>query len=205
MAIRRTFIGKVLALLSLLGPLPFLDPVPALAAASPSPAPPAAERSEIRFTINEDALLEWLTTVTPYTFSVGNQLLKVDLTLSEPRELRLLDSRATLKIHLRASGVPLDQVLQPVFTLHHDEAQGRYSVVVSSLPVQLPGFGTIDLKDSLPKFEIPELIQDLWKFADRPVALNLDIRRITVLEHALEIGANVNFVPASPVGARGTR
>ena len=205
MAIRRTSIGMVMTLLSLAGLLPLLHAVPPVAAAPPSPGPPAAERSEIRVTINEDALLEWLTTVTPYTFSVGNQLLKLDLTLSEPRELRLLDSRATLKIHLRASGVPLDQVLQPVFTLRHNEAQGRYSVVVSSLPVQLPGLGTIDLKDSLPKFEIPELIQDLWRFTDRPVALNLDIRRITVLEHALEIGANVNFVPASPVGARGTR
>src|SRR2546425_621280 len=195
----------VMTLLSLAGLLPLLHAVPPGPAPPPPRAPPAAERSEIRVTINEDALLEWLTTVTPYTFSVGNQLLKLDLTLSEPRELRLLDSRATLKIHLRASGVPLDQVLQPVFTLRHNEAQGRYSVVVSSLPVQLPGLGTIDLKDSLPKFEIPELIQDLWRFTDRPVALNLDIRRITVLEHALEIGANVNFVPASPVGARGTR
>jgi hypothetical protein len=159
----------------------------------------------VRFTVGEDALLDWLKAVTPYTFSAGSQLLKVDLTLSEPRELRLSDSRATMKIRLRGSSIPVDQVLQPVFTLRHDEARGRYYVVVSSLPVQLPGFGTIDLKDSFPKFEVPELIQDLWRFSDRPVALNLDIRRIAVLEHALEIGADVNFAPAAPAGSRGTR
>lgn len=193
---------RILACLSALGP--FL-----LAAAAPEAAqgaaPPAADRSEVRFTISEDALLDWAKNATPYTFSVGNQVLKIDLTLSEPRELKLLDSRATLKIRLRASGIPVDQILQPVLTLRHDEANARYYVVVSSLPVQLPGFGAIDLKDSFPKFEIPELIEDLWKFGDRPVALNLDIRRIAVLEHALMIGADVNFVPASPSGNRGTR
>ena len=214
MAIRRSLIEKtrrvgaralhirILACLSTLGP--FLLAGAALAAAEGA-SPPAADRSEVRFTISEDALLDWLKTATPYTFSVGNQMLKIDLTLSEPRELKLLDSRATLKIRLRASGIPVDQILQPVLTLRHDEANARYYVVVSSLPVQLPGFGTIDLKDSFPKFEIPELIEDLWKFGDRPVALNLDIRRIAVLEHALMIGADVNFVPASPAGTRGTR
>ena len=197
-------IGKALALMAVLATLPPCGPVTAEAPQAPGRAVPA-ERSEVRFTINENGLLDWLKTVTPYTFNVGNPILKFDLTLSEPRELKLLDSRATLKIRLRGSGVPLDQVLQPVFTLRHDEAQARYYVVVSSLPVQLPGLGTIDLKEYFPKFEIPELIEDLWRSSDRPVALNLDIRRIAVLEHALEIGADVSFVPASPIGTRGTR
>jgi hypothetical protein len=163
------------------------------------------ERSEVRFTITEEALLDWLKAATPYTFSVGNQLLKVELTLSDPRELKLLDSRATLRIRLQGSSLGVDQMIQPVFTLNHDAARSRYFVVVSSLPVQLPGFGTIDLKDSLPKFEIPELLENLYRFGDRPVALNLDIRRIAVLEHALEVGANVNFAPAPPAGVRGAR
>jgi len=193
----------ILAALAVAGSLVLAGPAPA---APQSPAPSAAlDRSEVQFAIGEDALLDWLKAVTPYTFSVRNQLLKVELTLSEPRELKLLDSRATMKIRLSGSSIPVDQVLQPLFTLRHDVARGRYYVVVSSLPVQLPVFGTVDLKDSFPEFEIPQLIQDLWRFSDRPVALNLDIRRIAVLEHALEIGADVNFAPAAPAGTRGTR
>ena len=172
--------------------------------ATPAPVPPAA-RSDVRLTITENALLDWLKAATPYTFSVGNQILKVDLTLSEPRELLLLDSRATLKIRLRGSSLGVDQVIQPVFTLNHDAARGRYYIVVSSLPVQLPGFGAIDLKDSFPKFEVPELLEDLYRFGERPIALNLDIRRIAVLEHALEVGADVNFAPASTAATRGAR
>jgi len=76
---------------------------------------------------------------------------------------------------------------------------------VSSLPVQLPGIGSIDLKDSLPRFEIPELVEDLWRFSDRPVALNLDIQRIVVLDHRIEIGADVVFTPAVPGGTGASR
>jgi hypothetical protein len=205
-ALRANAWGRPIRFLASLGALgPFLLTGAVLAAAEAPSPPAAADRSEVRFTISEDALLDWMKSATPYTFSVGNQVLKLDLTLSEPRELKLLDSRATLKVRLRGNGIPLDQILQPVLTLRRDETNARYYVVVSSLPVQLPGFGTIDLKESFPKFEIPDLIEDLWKFGDRPVALNLDIRRIAVLEHVLVIGADVNFVPASPGGPRGTR
>ena len=172
--------------------------------APPAPAAPGA-RPEVRFTITEGALLDWLKAATPYTFSVGNPVLKIDLTLSEPRDLQLSDSRATLKIRLRGGSLGVDQIIQPVLTLNHDAAHARYAVVVSSLPVQVPGLGTIDLKDSLPKVDIPELIEDLYRFGDRPVALNLDIRRIAVLEHALEIGADVNFAPAGGPAARAAR
>ena len=206
MWIRRPLRPRVAATFGVAGLLAIAAVVSGAPPPVPTPAPPAAgARPDVRFTIGEEALLEWIKAATPYIFSTGNQFLKVDMTLSEPRDLRLLDSRATLKIRLRASGLPVDQVLEPVFSLRHDTAQGRYFVVVSRLPVTLPGLGTIDLKDSFPKFEIPELVQDLWRFNDRPVALNLDIRRIAVLEHTLEIGADVNFAPAANASTRGSR
>ncbi|HXU12270.1 MAG TPA: hypothetical protein VN898_09915 [Candidatus Binatia bacterium] len=180
--------------------------LPAAVRAAPgAPVAPPADRSEVRFTIGEAALLDLLKAATPYTFNVGNAYLKVDLTLSEPRDLRLLDSKATLKVRLKGSTLPVDQILSPVFTLRHDEALNKYFVVVASLPVQLPGIGSIDLKDSLPRFEIPELIEDLWRFSDRPVALNLDIQRIVVLDHRIEIGADVVFTPAVPGGTGASR
>ena len=172
--------------------------------AAQSPEPPA-DRSGVRFTITEAALLEWLKAATPYTVSVGNQVLKIDLTLSDPKDLRLQDSKASFQVRLKGTTIPVDQVVAPVFRLRHDDSLNKYFVVISSLPVLLPGLGTVDLKDSFPKFELPELIQDIWRFSDRPVAVNLDIRRIAVLDHAIEIGANVIFTPATPTGTRGTR
>jgi len=191
--------------------LAFAAPAPATPAAAPAqgaaaaPGVTAVDRSEVRFTIGEAALLDLLKAATPYTFSVGNQYLKFDLTLSEPRDLRLTDAKATLRVRLKGNSIPVDQVLAPVFTLRHDEALNSYFVVVSSLPVQIPGIGTVDLKDSLPRFELPELVEDLWRFSDRPVSLNLDIRRIAVLDHRVEIGADVVFTPAVPGGTGASR
>ncbi len=178
-----------------------LGAVTALAAA---PAPPV-DRGGVQFTITEAALLDWLKAATPYTFTLGSQLLKIDLTLSDPKDLKLQDSKATFQVRLKGATLPVDQVVAPVFQLRHDESLNKYFVVISSLPIQLPGLGTIDLKDSFPKFELPELIQDIWRFSDRPVAVNLDIRRIAVLDHAVEIGANVLFTSSVPTGTRGTR
>ena len=191
--------------------LAFAAPAPATPAAAPAqgaaaaPGVTAVDRSEVRFTIGEAALLDLLKAATPYTFSVGNQYLKFDLTLSEPRDLRLTDAKATLRVRLKGNSIPVDQVLATVFTLRHDEALNSYFVVVSSLPVQIPGIGTVDLKDSLPRFELPELVEDLWRFSDRPVSLNLDIRRIAVLDHRVEIGADVVFTPAVPGGTGASR
>src|SRR6185503_16350989 len=103
--------------------------LPAAVRAAPgAPVAPPADRSEVRFTIGEAALLDLLKAATPYTFNVGNAYLKVDLTLSEPRDLRLLDSKATLKVRLKGSTLPVDQILSPVFTLRHDEALNKYFV-----------------------------------------------------------------------------
>lgn len=203
----RTICGTLAGALA----LAFAAPAPAAPGttpapgATPAPGVTAVDRSEVRFTIGEAALLDLLKAATPYTFSVGNQYLKFDLTLSEPRDLRLADSKATLKFRLKGNSIPIDQVLAPVFTLRHDEALNRYFVVISSLPVQLPGIGTVDLRDSLPRFEMPELIEDLWRFSDRPVSLNLDIRRIAVLDRRVEIGADVVFTPAVPGGTGASR
>jgi len=169
-------------------------------------APP--DISEIRFTIRESALLDWLQAVTPYTLSIGQQPLSVDLVLSEPVDLRLADGRAVLRIRAKGRTIPFDQVLSPVFTIGFDQNLNRYFVVVSSLPIQVPGLGRIDLKNSFPRLEIPELLENLWRFADRPVGLNLNIRRIGIIDHAVEVGADVSFaslataVAAVPSGDR---
>jgi hypothetical protein len=164
------------------------------------PAPP--DVSEIRFTIRESALLDWLDAVTPYTLTIGREPLSLDLVLSEPRDLRLADGRATLRIRAKGRTLPFEQILSPVFTVRFDQKSNRYFVVVSSLPIQVPGLGRIDLKDSFPRLEIPELLENLWRFADKPVGLNLNIRRIGIIDHAVEVGADVSFAPlASAVAA----
>jgi len=165
-------------------------------AAPPAAAAPATpDTSEIRFTVQEKALLDVLRAATPQTVSVGTNLFNTDLTLLDPSDLVLSNGRATFKIRVKGRTIPLDQTVSPAVTIERDPRTGQYFGVVSSMPLALPGAGTIDLKDFLPRFEIPTVIENPWNVADRPLALKLRIRRIAILEHLLEVGADVDLAP----------
>lgn len=186
---RRAFLtGIVLAVTGLTGDT--------RAAASPAPPPdPVPDTSEVRFTVNERALLDVLRAATPQTIAVGTSLVSTDLTLLDPSDLVLGAGKATFKIRVKGRGIPLDQVVSPVVTVERDPRTGRYFGVISSLPLVLPGAGRIDLRDFLPRFEIPAVVDNPWGVADRPLGIKLRIRRIAILEHLLEVGADVDLAP----------
>ena len=173
--------------------------------ASIPPSPLAPDNSQIRFTVAEAPLLEWLRAATPFVVTVGNQMVGTDLILLEPSDLRLLDGKMSLKIRVKGKTLPIDQPLAPEITLTYDKSQSKYYGVLSSLPLTLPGLGTIDLKEYVPRFEIPTLLENFWRFADKPIGLNLRIRKIAIVEHALEMGADVNFAPIPQGGTHSAR
>jgi hypothetical protein len=172
------------------------------AAAVAAPAATAPEPAEVRFTVNEKALLDCLRAATPQTVTVGTSLLSADLTLLDPSDLVLANGRATFKIRVKSRTVALDQIVAPVVTIERDPRSGQFFGVVSSLPVQIPGLGAVDLRDYLPHFEIPAVLENMWSVADRPLGLKVKIRRIAILDHLLEVGADVDVAPV--VSSRGT-
>lgn len=182
-----------------------LAALPAAAATAPPTQPAIPDNSEIRFTVGEAPLLEWMLAATPFVITVGNQLVSADLILLEPKDLRLFDGRVSLKIRVKGKTLPIDQTLSPEITLVYDRSINKYFGVLSSLPLSLPGLGTIDLKDYVSRIEIPTVLENLWRFADKPIGLNLKIRRIAILDHALEMGADVNFAPLPQSGSRSAR
>jgi len=168
---------------------------PALGATA-APIAARGESSEVRFTVGESALLDCLRAATPKTLSVGTPVFSTDLTLLDPSDVVLRDGRASFKIRVKGRTLPVDQVVNPIITLERDVKSGQYVGVVSSMPVQIPGLPAIDLKDYLPRFEIPAVLEDLYRVSDRPLGLRLRIRRIAILDHLLEVGADVDFAPA---------
>jgi hypothetical protein len=180
----------------------------ALPAARPAAAPAAEppDRSEIQFRVGEPVLLGWLQAVTPYTVSVGTPPLGTELTFSEPRDLVLRDGQATFKIRVRGRPIPVDQVLAPAIAVRYEPRLQRYQLVVSSLTVQVPGIGAIDLKSYFPPLEFPALLDNLWRSEERPYGLSLTLRRVRILDHAVEIGADARFTrEGGPTAALGGR
>ena len=176
------------------------------AAPSVAAAPEPPDSSEVQFRVSGPVLLGWLQAVTPYTVSVGSPPLATDLTFSDPRDLVLRNGQASFKIRVRGRPIPVDQVLAPVIAVRYEPLQRRYVLVVSSLAVQLPGLGTIDLKSYFPPLEFPALLENLWRSEERPYGLSLTLRRVRILDHAVEIGADARFTrQGTAVGALGGR
>jgi hypothetical protein len=176
---------------------------PVLAAAAAS-APAASgstaasgPSSELRFTADERAILECLRAGLPKTVSVGSGFLSTDLTFLDPSNLVLHEGTATFKVRVKGRTMPIDQVLNPIVRLERDSRSGQYFGVISSLPISLPGLGTMDLSQSIPRIEIPEVLDNLWQLPDKPLALRLRIRRIAILEHLVDVGADVEFAPVA--------
>jgi hypothetical protein len=152
----------------------------------------------MRFTLDERALLDCLKAALPQTVTVGSGLFSTELTFLDPSDLVLKqDGTASCRVRVKGRTLPVDQVLRPVLRVEKDPRTGRYYGVISSLPLQLPGMGSIDLKDTLPRLEIPPVLDNLHPFGDRPVGLRFSIRRIAILEHRVEIGADLDLSPAA--------
>jgi hypothetical protein len=193
---RKTWIVATLIAISCLGSHP--------RAAAPPPPAAGADASEIRFTVGESALLDLLRAATPQTVAVGNSLLSTDLTLLDPSDLVLHDGKASFRIRVKGRTLPVDQVVNPVISLNRDAATGQYYGVISTLPVQIQGLGAIDLKDYIPRFEIPAVLENQYRVSDRPLGIRLRIRRMAILEHQLEVGADIDLAPVVPSRAAGS-
>ena len=178
------------------------------AAAPLPPGPPAGaapDNSDVRFTIGEASLLECLRAGAPYALTVGAQPVAVDLVLDDPSDLHLREGRATFKIRVKSRTLPIDQILSPVVSITYDRDLNKYFAVLSSLPLQVPGLPAIDLKDYTPRFEIPAVVENAWRSANRAVGLNVRIRRVAILDHALEMGGRISVDSSIPSGSRSAR
>ncbi|HYV18365.1 MAG TPA: hypothetical protein VFC25_04970 [Verrucomicrobiae bacterium] len=171
------------------------DPVAAVPA-------PAGTDSEMHFTLGERALLDCLKAALPQTVNVGSGLFATELTFLDPSDLVLKqDGTASCRVRVKGRTLPVDQVIKPVLRVERDAKTGGWYGVVQSLPLQLPGMGSLDLKDTLPRVEIPQVIDNLRPFGDKPSALKLSIRSIAILEHRVEIAADLDL--SSGVTPRG--
>ncbi|HZN02444.1 MAG TPA: hypothetical protein VFD06_02540 [Candidatus Polarisedimenticolia bacterium] len=170
-------------------------------------APAAAQATapagtEMQFTLDERALLDCLKAVLPQTVTVGSGLFSTELTFLDPSDLVLKEGTASCRVRVKGKTLPVDQVLQPIVRLERDAKTGQYYGVISSLPLTLPGMGKIDLKDALPRLEVPQVVDNLHPFGDRPVGLRFSLRRLAIHERRVEIGADLDLSPGTGTARR---
>ena len=162
-----------------------------------APAGDPGPSFEVQFTIDEAAIMDYLRAATPVSITVGRSPLRVDLILSDPRDLVLREGRADVSLRVRGRSIPVDDRISASVSIVYDRNLRKYFAVMAELPLKIPGLGQLDLSDAIPRVGIPSLVEDIWRFADRPVGLNLTIRRLAILDHAIGVAGDVSFVPVS--------
>ena len=177
----RVFVFSLLALVSL--------PSAGLAAAAPSTAHP----EDLTITLRNPAILGLLSAATPYEVQVGGSLLRETLTFTEPRNLLLQAGRISFSVRCRGTPFTVDQTLRPVFVLKEPGGGGGYRVVVESLPVAIPGLGTVDLKDLFQPIEVQSLLRQSFLLQGRPAWIDVQVRRITLHADRVDMAASIRL------------
>ena len=88
--------------------------------------------------------------------------------------------------------------LEPELTVVRNAETGHYQALLSKLPLEIPGFGQVDLRKFIPRLEIPAVIWRSLQLADRPRILEIRLREIRIDPGRMAIHADVRFVSESP-------
>src|SRR5207249_5904965 len=134
---------------------------------------------DLHSVLRRTALQGLIAAATPYQVDVGSSLLRENLIFSEPKNLAFPNGKITFSIHCKGSPFPVDQVLQPVLSVRPMGTDG-YQVVVESLPLKIPGYGTVDLREVVEPVDIQSLLTQTVFLQGRPAQLDVRVRRIVI-------------------------
>ena len=156
---------------------------------------PAAE--DINLSLRRVAVQKLLSGATPFRVELCSSLLRESLTFTEPRDLTFEDGRIRFSIRCQGTPFPVDLVLHPVLPLRRS-GNGGYQAIVEGLPLEIPGYGTVDLRDAIEPVEIQSLLQQTVFLQGRPARLDVRVQRIAVRPEEIEIGASLTLKPSAP-------
>jgi hypothetical protein len=155
-------------------------------------APGGPPTEDLKLSLRRTALQELLAGATPYRMELGSSLLREILTFTDPRDLLLQDGKISFSIRCQGSPFPVDQVVKPVLSLR-PVGGGGYQVVVESLPLKIPGYGTIDLRDVVEPVDIQSLLRQTVLLQGKPAQLDVRVQRIVIQPEQIEVGARLTL------------
>jgi hypothetical protein len=163
-----------------------------LLASSPLAAAPGSTGDDLKVTLGRSALQGMLSVATPYQVDIGSSLLRESLTFSDPKELAFPGGKITFSIRCQGSPFPVDQVLHPVLSVRA-AGNGGYQVVVESLPLKIPGYGSVDLREVVEPVDIQSLLRQTVFLQGKPAQLDVRVRRIVIHTEEIEVGASLSL------------
>lgn len=154
-------------------------------------AAPAPEGVKVSF--RRDAIMSLLSATMPYKIDVGTGMLKESLTFSDPKDLTFGNNQITFAVRCQGSPFPVDQVLHPVLVFQ--QSGGGYQVVVQSLPVSIPGFGKVDIKEFFQPVDLRSLMRQGVDMKGKPAVLELRVDKVAVARDTIDFSSTLILTP----------
>ena len=148
---------------------------------------------DLKVQLRRETVQSLLSAAVPYKVEVGASVLRESLTFTEPRDVSFSEGRITFAVRCQGSPFPVDQVIHPIFTFRKGTA--GYQMVAESLPVGIPGFGRVDLKELFPPVDLQSLLRQGLSLSGRPTLLEVRIDRLDISKEMIDVSARLLLTP----------
>jgi hypothetical protein len=165
----------------------------ALVFAAVSLAPPGAAAGTVTFSVDPPTLLSYLRAVTPYELAIGKAGLSESLTLSNPRDLRIEAGKILMKVDVRGTPLPVEDVLEPRLTIRWNETRKAWEAKVENVQLRVPMFGTVDLSEHMRPIAIPSTFTQPAEAGTEALLVDGKILSLKVLDTSIQVSADLAF------------
>jgi hypothetical protein len=154
----------------------------------------AASAESATMSVDRATVLSFMRAATPYSFDLTTAGMTERLTFLNPRELRFEQGKARFKVDVRGEPVPVSAVLEPTMSLRFDNQRGAFVAQVESLPISLPGMGTMRLDRYIDPIVVPTSFTNAF-FDEKLPGLTVDtlVRDLKILDDRVEAKVDLIF------------
>ncbi len=155
--------------------------------AIPGTATPAGAREDLNITISRDTVARLITASVPYEMRMDVGLFEQVVTLTNPRDIRLVPGGIRLRMTATGAPLPFQADIDPFVRLVRDAATGGYTIKVDRMPVNMGRAGTYDLASYIKPIPVEKVSSHLLATPSKEIALDLVVDRIEVAESGIVV------------------
>ena len=153
--------------------------------------PEAGRLEDVRIVIAPETVRKLIAASVPYRLNLDMGLFEQVVSLTEPREVRLVANGLSLKMTATGSPIPFQVEISPAVRLVRQP--GGYRIQVESLPVDMGRAGVYDLAAYIDPVPVDGVTRQLIQTPGREIAMDLAIRRLEVTEDGILIVLGADF------------
>jgi hypothetical protein len=162
-------------------------------ASSPGGAgvPEPGRVEDVRIVVAPEAVRKLIAAAVPYRLGLDMGFFEQVVTLTEPREIRLVSNGLDLKMTATGSPIPFQVEISPAVRLTRQP--GGYRIQVESLPVDMGRAGVYDLASYIEPVPVERVTRQFFQTPGREIAMDLIIRSLEVTPDGILIVLATDF------------